>query len=269
MAFAIKLHGKIFVPDTQEAAGDMPIKWNNGMGNNAVTMNDRRKASVPDDGTFNLKVAIPSNQGFTPMIDSAFVSKSERTADMITQAQYDNLKAAFGKWNDSLDYAFETVGGVEAKRFKDAVAAKQGNWAVAVARKTLRFTGDKVRGRGVAPIASYLLVGDGRAMAMLRPSDLWLAGSEYNIALDGQRPAFKAALQGALVQTGIAIVAASFDAAMITLMNDALVVLLNGISDITKADAFVYPIDPVKSFCAWVLDPATGKFYLDLQVGKT
>jgi len=269
MPGSIELQCKLYAPDVQEAAADMPPKWSGGLVNNAPTINDRRKQSVPDDGTFNTKVAIPSNAGFSPMIDASFVSKSERNATMIKQVHYDNLKKAFGKWNDALDYAFETVNSVEAKRFKDAVLAKQDNWAVAVALKTLRITGDKVRGRGVAPIAAYLLVGDPRAMSMLRPSDEWLDGAEYNIARDGERPALKSAVQLGLIQTGLAIISSDFDGAIITAQNAILVTLLNGLRDAAKADAFATPYDPAKSYIAWVKDVNTGKFYLHLQVYKT
>jgi hypothetical protein len=270
MAYTISAEWKLFVPGVQEAAADMPVKWNNGLANNAVAINDRRKASIPDDGTFNVKVAIPSNLGFSPMIDAAFVSKSERTASMIAQAHLDNLKKAFGKWSDSLDYAFETVAGVECKRFKDAVSAKQGNWAIAVADKTLRMTGDKVRGRGVAPIAAYLLVADARVMGMLRPSDIWIAGAPTNIARDGERPSFKTAIQQALIQTGIAIIASGFDATMITAQNTILETLLNGLEDIVKCDPFDNtPVAPDKPHCLWVHDPATGQFYLHGETGLT
>jgi hypothetical protein len=269
VAGEIKLQCKLYAPDVQEAAGDMPPKWSGGLVNNAPTINDRRKASVPDDGTFNTKVAIPSNAGFSPMIDASFVSKSEHNAAMIKQLHYDNLKKAFGKWNDALDYAFETVDGVVAKRFKDAVASKQDNWAIAVAQKTLRITGDKVRGRGISPIAAYLLVGDPRAMSMLRPSDEWLNGTAYDIARTGERPALKAAVQMGLVQTGLAIISSDFDSAIITAQNAVLVTLLNGLKDTTKCDAFATPYNPTKSYIAWVKDVDTGKFYLHLQVYLT
>jgi len=263
---AIKFHCNLVVPATQEAAGDMPPKWENGLISNASVINDRRQASVSSDGVFNTKIAIPSSDGFSPMIDASFVSKSERTATMIKQKHLFNLSNSFGKWSKALDLSFATVGGVVAADFKNKVTNKKDNWAISVANTTLRITGDKVRGRGVSAIAAYMLVKDARVMGMLRIGDLWIAGAPYNIARTGERPAVKAAVQQALIQTGLNIIIANFDATIIDEQNDVLASMLTGLRDLAKAEVFVNPSDPTKSFAVWVKDPTTGQFYLDLQV---
>ncbi len=137
---------EITVPVTVEPSGDMPDKWANGLTSNATRINDRRIQKIPDSGTFNSKVAGPSSVSFAPMVDSAFVSKKGRTAANVTRAQYKNLADGFDKWNDKLALAFATVDGVVAKRFVDQVNNSKNNWASAVASKTLRATGDRIRG---------------------------------------------------------------------------------------------------------------------------
>lgn len=266
---AIKLQCKLYAQDVQEAAADMPVKWTSGLQSNAQVINDRRLASIPDDGTFNTKMVIPSNAGFSPMIDSAFVSKKGRTAGGIKLAQYDSMRNSFGKYNDGLDYAFETVDGVFAKRFKDAVSAKQENWAVGVARKTLRITGDKVRGRSVAPIAAYLLTGDLRALGMLRAGDEWLTGTQYNISRDGEMGLVKQGVNQMVLTAAMRIIEADYQAAVVTAQNAILLTALNGLADVTKADPFTTPYADDESFIAWVKDIVTGKFYLHLQVYLT
>jgi len=263
---ATKLNGHIFVPDVQEVSGDMPIKWEGGLSSNATIINDRRIASVSNDGVFNTKMVIPSSAGFAPMVASGFISKSERTATMIKQKQYFNLSKSFGKWAKALDLSFATVGGVVAARFKEMITNKKDNWASAVANATLRLTGDKIRGRGVSAIAAYLLVGDSRAMGMLRPGDTWISGSAWNIARIGERPAVKAAIQQALIQTGMNCIISNYDVPTMLAQNNILASLLTGLADVAKSVPFVNPADPASSFAVWTKDPGTGKFYLDLQV---
>jgi hypothetical protein len=267
MAYALKMEYKAFAPAMQEPAADMVERFGDNMSNAAEVINDRRKASVPDDGTFNTKVAGPSSRGFAPMIDSTFVSKHEHTATAIKQLQQSKLAKSFSKWNLALDYIFGTVNGVVAARFKDLVQNKKVNWAAGVADSVLRVTGDRVRGRGVSAIAAYSLVADGRVMSMLRPADIWLGGVPYNIARDGERPSVKSAVQSRLVQAALMIFASGFDAATILAQNTITASLLTGLADAAKADPFVPVIIPDVNVCSFVHDIVTAEFYLHVRVG--
>ncbi len=220
---------EIVVPATVEPAGDMPDKWAEGLTTNAERINDRRIAKVPDSGSFNSKVAAPSSVGFAPMIDPTFVSKKGKTADNVTRSQYKNLAAGFNKWNDKLALQFATVDGVVAKRFKDQVNNSKNNWADAVARKTLRATGDKIRGTFLGQ-SLFWMTGDNLANQMTNSLTV-VGGAPDNFTAAGLRSAFKAAGMQLLTQALILILDADFLAAEIAAQNDKLVALANGMSD--------------------------------------
>jgi len=265
MAFVLKTETKLYVPESAEPAGDMPEKWSEGLQNNAERINDRRQEKIGDDASFIQKVATPSSLAWKGMIDSGFVSKKERNATQITFAQSKNLATSFEDWNDKLNQAFATADGVVAKRFKDAVANAKDIWARAVASGTLRLTGDKIRGRSIAPIACFWLIGDPLATAMLREGDELIAGAPYNITMDGMRNALKAALNQRLIQAGQAILHSDFDADMILAQNTITAAMLTAMADPAKADEFVPVIAPTVNFCSYVKEGAL--LYLHIRVG--
>lgn len=208
---------KITVPASVEAAGDMPDKWAAGLVNNAEVINDRRIAKIPDEGTFQSLVAVPSSNKFTPMIDATFVSRTGRNKANIDRAQYKNLSGAFDHWNDKLALSFATVDGVVAKRFKDQVNNSKDNWATAVAQKTLRATGDKIRGT-ILGQATYWMTGDYRANQMTNLMEV-VAGAPYSFVGAGYEGAWKAAIMGKTVGALIGILNADFLPAEIAAQN--------------------------------------------------
>lgn len=235
MADDIQVDIKITVPVSVEAAGDMPDKWAAGLVNNAAVINDRRIAKIGDEGTFQSKVAVPSSAKFTPMIDAAFVSNAGRNKANIDRAQYKNLAGAFDHWNDKLALSFATVDGVVAKRFKDQVNNSKDAWATAVAQKTLRATGDKIRGTYLGQ-ALYWLTGDYRANGMTNSLEV-VAGAPYQFMATNRRAAWKAATMGMMVHALMMILNADFLAAEIASQNDVLVAFCNNVKSA-----------PVKSF---------------------
>jgi hypothetical protein len=244
----------------------MVERWNGNLKNAAPVINDRRQAKIPDDGTFIKVIAERSSLNWRPMINPAFRSKSDRSAKDITDHQATNLETAFNRWNDKINRAFATVDGVIAKVFKDDVEASKDRWALRVGEKTLRLTGDKIRGRGVAPITAYYLVGDERAKAWLREGDVG-AGDPYDIARVGERVALKAAIQQRLIQGGLAIITSKYNATTILDENTVNTALLNGLRDGAKCDPFVITPAPDKCFCVWAMDDTL--LYLHIQVGLT
>ena len=237
MADEIKLDIKITVPTSVEAAADMPTKWAAGLVNNAEVINDRRIAKIGDEGTFQSKVAVPSSNKFSPMIDSNFVSDSGRNQANIIRAHYKNLAGAFNHWNDKLSLSFATVDGVVAKRFKDQVENSKDNWASAAAQKTLRITGDKIRGTILGQWA-YWGTGDYRANQMTNHMEI-VAGAPYNFLVLGVAPSWKASIMGKLVQAGIMIINADFLAAEMTAQNGVLTHLCN-----SQRDQGIAPVKP-------------------------
>ncbi|MFA5793699.1 MAG: hypothetical protein WC980_01320 [Candidatus Brocadiia bacterium] len=267
MPFQKKFELKLFVPATWEVAGDMPDRWAEGLKNNAERINDRRQAKIPDDGTFINRMATPASKGYALYVPGGYVSKRGRSAEGIRGSHTENLKKAFDDWNTKINQAFATVNGVVAKVFKDAVDNAKDRWAIKIGDKTLRFTGDRIRGRSVAPIAAFYLAGDERAQGWIREADL-ADGAPYNITSPREMNALKAALQQRLMQGGQLIVNSEYHADLIASENAVNASLLTKLRDATRADAFVATPTPDKCFCAWVLDP-TGLLYLHIQVGIT
>lgn len=268
MAFEKKFELKLYVPENAEVAGDMPDRWANNLKAAAEIMNDRRKEKIPDDATFIHKLGGPATAGYAPYVPAGFISKSDRSANGIKGSHATNITSAFNKWNEKLNAFFATVDGVVAKVFKDRVDAAKDRWALAVGSKVLRLTGDKVRGRGVAPIAIYYLVGDARAADFLHADD-YSDGSPYDIAKAYQRVALKASVQQRLVQGGMMIINQNLQASAITAENNTNTELLNGLRDTAKCDVFVTTPAADKCWCVWAIDPDTKRFYLWIQVGLT
>ena len=217
MVDVIALDIKITVPTSVEAAADMPVKWAAGLVNNAAVINDRRIAKIGDEGTFQAKIAAPSSAKFTPLIDAAFVSNSGRNKANIDRAQYKNLAGAFNHWNDKLALSFATVDGVVAKRFVDQVNNSKDNWASAAANKTLRATGDKVRGT-ILGQALYWMTGDYRANQMTNHLEI-VDGAPYNFTSGVGRSTWKAGIMGSLIRSMISIINSDFLAGELTAQN--------------------------------------------------
>jgi hypothetical protein len=262
--FVKKFELKLLVPATQEVAGDMPDRWANNLKAAAEVMNDRRQAKIPDDGTFIKVMAERASQDYGPMIDSDFTAKSDRTATDIRNSHATNLEGAFERWDGKINEAFATKDGIVARDFKAKVDGSKNRWALQVADKTLRFTGDKIRGRGVAPITAFYLVGDTRAKAWIREGDTG-DGEPYNIARNGERNTLKAAIQQRIIQGGQMIVNSKFDATVIDKQNAVNTAILNGFRDTAKCEQFVTAPAPDKCLCIWVKEEAY--FYLHLLIG--
>ncbi|MFA5795159.1 MAG: hypothetical protein WC980_08890 [Candidatus Brocadiia bacterium] len=267
MAFNKKFELTLRVPENWEVAGHMADNWEKHMMDAAELMKGKLDEKFPDDGTFINTMVNPSSNAFGPFVNPAFMSKSERTLDNIRRTRQSNLSGAFLKWKENLAKAFATVDGVIAKLFKDKVQAAKDRWALKMGKGALRFTGDKARGLGVAPFATYYLVGDERA-------EIWPApgtadGKPYNIAKIGQRNAVKAAILQRFIQGGIMIANSGNDAAdEILRQNGINAELLTSLRDPAKSDAFVDTPAIDKCYCSWEVD-AEGRLVLRVQVGLT
>jgi hypothetical protein len=265
--FTKKFELKLYVPVTWEVSGDMPDKWAEGLKTNAERINDRRQAKIPDDGTFILKMANPASKAYALYVPDTYVSKRGRAAGGIRGSHAENIGRAFNNWNDKLNAAFATVDGVIAKVFKEKVDSAKDRWALRVADKTLRFTGDKIRGRSVAPIAAYYLVGDERVTGWLRETD-YADGTPYNITTPREISAVKAAIQQRIIQGGQLVINQAMQTAAIDAENAVNASLLTKLRDTARCDAFVATPAADKCFCSWALD-GSGLLYLHLQVGLT
>lgn len=220
MADEVKLDIKLTIPTSLEAAGDMPNKWAAGLVNNAELINDRRIAKIPDEGTYQAKIAKPSTEAWAPMVDAAFVSKAQRNKSNIVRRHYKGLANNFNHWNDKLALSFATVDGVVASRFKDQVNNSKDNWATAVANKTLRITGDKIRGRLASQIG-FWMTDDPRADQMVNALTI-VDGGPYDGIYPNMQGPFKAGSMMIIMATFTRILYADFLAAELLIQNEIL-----------------------------------------------
>jgi len=255
---------KLGIPNVQPVSDEMANRWANGLTDSAVYLHQQLRTRIPDAGEFEKLVADGSSKKWSPMIDPAFVSKSERSSGDIITMQGANLKDAYGKWDAKVALAFETVDGVEAKRFKDQVQNSKDNWVSQVEQKTLRMTGDKIRGLGAAPIAGYWLSGDLRASGLLRENtDEVVQGGPVNVARSGLRTMLKAGLIQKLVQSGVLITKAGYTPAVVLAHNTVINDFIKGLQDPAYVD-FQPTVDPVKSYCLFIWEEPL--FRLEIQV---
>ncbi|MFH1226681.1 MAG: hypothetical protein V1701_02105 [Planctomycetota bacterium] len=265
--FNLKMKYTLLIPDFQEVAADMEAKYADGLVINATRINDRRKAKIGNDGTYIAKLAGPSNMGYSPMIKDTFVARNGRNATELTTAHGKNIQDSFKRWNDNLDSAFAEVGGIKAKKFTENVLNKKGNWSEKAGKKTLRLTGDKIRGRGVSAINAALLVGYNVAMDWFRAGDVWQGGAPYNIAQAGLEGSLKMGINQQAIRAGLTIFQSGFDAATIARQNTNLMNFLNGMRDPAKCDTFALTTGVDDTYCVFVLNGAL--FQLEVQIGIT
>ncbi|MFH0888070.1 MAG: hypothetical protein V1871_02540 [Planctomycetota bacterium] len=251
------------VPAGIEPSDSMSEKWADALKNVSSTLYARILEAVPDWKTFQEKMADISNQEWKGMIDPTFRSKSERGSGDIINMHLDKFREAYENWSAKVAYAFETVDGVEAKRFKEKIDNAKDLWIKGVIRSTLRFTGDKVRGRGVAPWAGYFLTDDKRAIGMMPPGSQVLQGGPVNVADTGLRTALKAGLTQKLVQAGVMISASKYDAAVVLEQNTIINRLIKGNQNSAYVD-FQPTVDPAKSYCLYIVDGTNMR--LEIQV---
>ena len=257
---------KLYVPATWEVSGDMPLRWRDNLKNAAQYLFDRLTAKIPDDGTYISKMATPAGKAYRSILNPTYISKSGRTADDISNTQATNMGRKFSQWLTNLTKAFATVDGIQAKSFKDKVDAAIDRWAIEVGDKTIRLTGDKIRGRSVAPVAVHYLTGEEMASGWIREGDM-ADGTPYNITTDLQRTALRAAVMQRILQGGMMVINSENNPAVITKQNSTNAELLTMLRDPVKCDAFVTAPAVDKCFCAWALDGSY--LYLHIQVGVT
>jgi hypothetical protein len=203
--------------ETPEWLGE---KWLENLKGNALRLYQNLLKQVPDSIKFQEKIAGPSNQAYAGFVNPAFVSRRGNKKSNIVDSQGTNLREAYKKFVSGLDHAFETVDGVEAKRFKEKVEKARDKYLEGMGRRALLFGGTRRDGRGPATLASHWLVGDRRVIGWMREGDRVLEGGSYQICATRDRSAFKAALTERLIQAGIRIIKSNFSAAVIAEENE-------------------------------------------------
>jgi len=203
-----------------ETPGRVGEKWVENLKGNALRLYQNLLARIPNSQEFQNRIVGPGSQGFADFVNPAFISRRGDTKSNVVDSQGTNLREAYQKFVRNLAHAFETVDGIEAKRFKEKVEKAKENFLEGLARRTLLFGGIKVEGRGPAVIAPHWLVKERRVMGWLREGDRVVEGGPYQVCATRDRSAFKAALTERLIQAGIRIIKSNFSPTVIAEEND-------------------------------------------------
>jgi hypothetical protein len=252
------------VPWQAEIDPDMEVKYRETLVSNAPRIYSRIQRKIKNKGDYIDKMATPASHVIPQIFQPGFVTKGERSYTDIVNLHSQNAAISYKKYKKGLEYQFETVDGVPAKRYIDAVNSKSANWTDKVEKKTLRFTGDKIRGRGVAPFAGYWLTGYPLAAGMLTEGDELVVGGPFNVVIAGQRNAFKSGLQMTLVQAGSMIDASGFNAAIMAAQNDRINHLIQ--SAIDPGLGLVPFATGAESHCDYQL--VDGLFKLEIKISQ-
>jgi hypothetical protein len=257
---------ELFVPGKEPPHQRTVDQWAESMKANLPRMIEKMRAKIPDLKAYLEKLANPASAAWRNMINPLFKSRSGSDADSIRDSQRANLSRAYEKFETSLSHMYETIDEDVGKRYKEAIDNKKDLFAEGMGDRTLRFTGDKIRGKGVAPLAALWLAGDITAVDLLRPADKVLYGGPVDIALSGLSPQLKGGLVPRLIQSGMAVVYSEMDATRIATENTLINKFLSALRDDAVYEEFIEPLTPLKSHCGYFVQD--GQLYLRLQVVK-
>jgi len=216
--FEVKLGFPLF-----EAPLRSSDQWAEVLSLNAPRINAKRKLAVPTEQSFADKVADPGSVGYQEIITEIATTRKGKTKQMIYNAQRKKLRNAFAKWSQKLDFMFATVDGVEAKRFKQAVASAKNLWGAGAARGPLRATGTRLEGIGASVIAAYWLTKHKKAVGSIRGgTDIVVAGNPFNVCKAGLANTMVSALTQNLTFALIVAQQAGLDPSILTVLNTRL-----------------------------------------------
>ncbi|MFH1231035.1 MAG: hypothetical protein V1709_06005 [Planctomycetota bacterium] len=262
----VKAKAFFIIPEQITPMDDTTADWRDTTKNKASKADSHRKMKLPDEGAFQSKLAQASAQKFKKLSDvldaGGYVSEHGRSGAEIGHMQEANLMEAFGKYETGWNYQFETVDGVEAKRYKEGVDKGTDSWSGKVAKTTFRLTGD-IRALGVAPLTVLFLTGDEQTAGFLREGDQILEGGPVDVTRPGLRQLFRSGLLNKLVQAGVIIAKSKFDPDVILAANTVINDFIKGLQDAAFVN-FQPAVDPAKSYCVFIRDGAT--FKLEIQV---
>jgi len=254
----------ILVTDVPVTPPRVKEAWADGLKNKAVNINAKRKIRIPDATAFNAWLATASIESYKDVLNPAFKSRAGLSKEIIEANQASNLRRSWEKYNTRLDHVFETVDGVEAKRFKDLVDQGKTAFAKGIADRTLPFTGIKAEGLGLAAIAALWLTGNKTSEGYLRAGDTLLEGGPYLISPHEKKPGLKAMLTQRLVQVGANILKCEFVPAVMSALNQTTCEMIQGFTD--PALDLIPFVAGGDSHVDYIL--VDGVLKLDIQVSK-
>lgn len=212
-----------------EVPAELSKRWADDTEASAEVMNNRRKAKIKNRGDYEEMISELSSQKYRSYISADFISRTGLNKEEITAKHYKNCSDGYHKYDEKLDYMYETVDGIPAKRYKERLQRAAANYGASVAKKLLSFTGTRAGGLGPAALAPLWLDGDNS----LKQGDAFkiIKGSAVIVPLPGLRSAFRSALEPALIHAGAVIIRGDFQADVIRRQNDEINQLMNALAN--------------------------------------
>jgi len=227
----IRLHLIGHLAPSIEAPGRMVDQWVEGFQTNAGRIDEKWQKKVGNEGHYQTRMVGAILKQYPKFVNPEFVSRSGLNAQAILLKHAEHLQHSFEKYKANLTRAYETVDGVKAKRFKEAVEANRAHYAEKMAKTTLPFTGTRAEGLGVAPVVAYWLTDDTIAPGILTPAYELIAGGPLLITKESRRGSFKSAINQRLIQAGAQIVKSLYKAIRIKEENDETNEVVQGFVD--------------------------------------
>ncbi|MBI4711969.1 MAG: hypothetical protein HY762_01480 [Planctomycetes bacterium] len=255
---------ELFVPVKEPPRQQSVDQWAESFKLNTGRIIEKLRAKIPDLKAYLENLANPAGRGWKDVINPAFKSKSGADAASLKDKHQSNLNRTYNKFDTALAHIFETIDEEVGKRFKEIIDNKKDLFAEGMADRTLRFTGDKIRGRGITPLAAMWLSGDITVADLLRPGDKILYGGPVDVSKPGLRPQLRAGLVSRLMQSGMAIVYSEYSPTRIATENTLINSFLSALRDNTVYEEFVEPLTPLKSHCGYYME--SGQLFLRIQV---
>jgi hypothetical protein len=254
----------ILVTDVPQTALAVIERWKQGLKDRADRIIANSKARIPDATAFNDLLSTASIAGWKDVINPGFFSRAGLKASEIRASQQANISRSYEKYRSQLEFLFETVDGIPAKRFKELVDRAADEYAKGMEARVLPFTGYRASGLGLTAIAAYWLTGDVTTLGFMRGGDSVQEGGPYRICPQAKKPGLKAMLSQRLLQAGATIVKSGMDPTVIAYQNQLTNEEVQGFVDPTL-DLIPFSASGDSHVDFIVVD---GRLYLEIKVSK-
>jgi hypothetical protein len=194
-------------------------QWAKRMKSEAGRIAEHLKQRIPDGTKFQQVVADAAQSGYANYVSKDYISEGGLSYEEITSHYGTNIKGAYEKYREGLEYVFEEVDGEVGKRFKEKVERAKEHYARGSGKKVFAFAGCKVTGKGCAPIAAAWLTGQQKIMSHLS-GDRVLEGGPFLVTTRESAPSLRTTLNQRLIQAGITILNANLAQTVLKLEND-------------------------------------------------
>jgi hypothetical protein len=257
------LHLVLNFSELHEIPARIAEQWADGFNVHAQRIGEKGRKSIPDEARYQSKLVGTSTKKFKEVISADFVSKAGLTAKMIVTKHATNLGKSYKKYHDKLAKVYETVDGITAKKFKEAVTNSKEHFARGLA-STITLTGTRVEGRGITSVVGNWLTATNIADGLLTGGDELIVGKPMLITPQEHAGAFRLVINYRLLQSGSIIMKSEYDESIMKMYNDQTNDLVQRFVD---ADLDLMPFETGgKSHIDYVIGPDAKPFRLEILV---